>query len=154
MLVEAVGVLFTDGESTFDVIPDIPYISYPSSAIFFSIFGAVLYKKWKFNAPLMLFGAYGFWESVGAPTSFYLNGSNFHWVINSIWILLVILAYVVVKPKINLNNWSVVFLFYVYANEGYPWQAHHLFVETMTQIALGIFIWKSFNPKENHAEPK
>ena len=136
------------GEKTFDLIPNIPFISYPTSAIFFSIFGFAIYSKWKTYSPLILASTWAIWELSYVTASYFIYPVS-HFLTPFIWIALIGITYYLAKPKFNFTNWSAVLLFFFYGNIIYLnllYSIPVILTESLTQLTIFIFIWKSVQP--------
>ena len=137
------------GEKTFDLIPNISLVSYPTSAILFSLFGFVLYSKWKIYAPLMLLSTWAIWELSYVTASYFIYPVS-HFLTPFIWIALIGITYYLAKPKFNFTNWSAVLLFFFYGNIIYLnllYSIPVIITESLSQLTMFIFIFKSVNPK-------
>ena len=134
------------GEKTFDLIPNVSFVSYPTSAIFFSLFGFAIYSKWKIYSPLIFLATYSLWEISYVTYSYIINP---HFLMPLIWLGLIALALIIAKPRFNFNNWTSILLFFFYGNFIYANSLHPIpiiIAEPLTQLTIFLFIWKSICP--------
>ena len=143
-LSEGILILLTKGELTFDLIPTVPLVSYPSTAILFSLFGLYIRIKWKEQAPLVLAATYASWEIIQLPSLFILNPhSIFNYVIMlPVWLSLICYAYLVIFPEINLNNYSTILLLFFYANN-YAFGTIPSIEDVLSELVVFLFVSRS-----------
>lgn len=125
-------------------------IAHTYTVTLFVIFGFMLYPRFQYNAfhsALILGLSYVVWELIPSLSNIIMGVGGPSLFTLSIWTATIILAYSVVKPRINLNHAGSVmlFLYYVNATE----MINGLFGKlTLAQYNLleagGIFFWILF----------
>jgi hypothetical protein len=151
-ILEGVYHLIAFGELAFDLIPGISYISQPTSAIIFASFGLILYRKWKIKALFVLLSTYCLWEITFDGLAWILSQPLQLGFIFCAWTATILISYRILKPKINLNHWSILpfFVATIFFLSDYPFHIYFdtgMYGQMVSEITVCLLTWYCVNPK-------
>jgi hypothetical protein len=131
------------------IFPYIPALSY--SMILYGIFGLILYTRFNWQSAFVLGGIYSIWDLIQQP-GVYIGAHSLvvkyeaFWQAYVIWFALILVMFLLVKPRVQFQFMPTVILFFFYAEIVPFWSGDAR--GFISELVWFYFVWSSVYPRK------
>jgi hypothetical protein len=124
-----------------------------NSLVIFPVFGLMLYRKFQLKAlPMFVVTGLLFEISMELTGAFFEGPAGQFPIpdVMEVWCLVVLICLFVVRPKINVNNWASVALFYWWVQSPFFYFAFKSsgdIYQAIQEVIFCAWVWLSFKPR-------